>query len=165
MRLQRQSKSRHKPLSVVDARKIALDLLRRREHSRQELSRKLHQRGYDTAIIDATIDALTEQGWQSDQRFADAFVHSRVQRGVGPLRIQVELKRRGIADALITAALADYAEQWSAVVLQAYRKRYREQTPQTVGEVAQRVRFLQGRGFTPKHIKLAINIEEVAISS
>lgn len=54
----------------------ALGLLTRREHSRQELTRKLQQRGVASADAAAVIDKLASAGWQNDARFAESLVRT-----------------------------------------------------------------------------------------
>ena len=75
----------------------ALKMLMRREHSKLELFNKLKLKGYDDKIIDGAIAQLTEQNYQSDERFAEAFILMRFNQGKGPVRIASELKLRGIS--------------------------------------------------------------------
>ena len=75
----------------------ALKMLMRREHSKLELFNKLKLKGYDDEIIDSAITQLTEQNYQSDERFAEAFILMRFNQGKGPVKIASELKLRGIS--------------------------------------------------------------------
>ena len=75
----------------------ALKMLMRREHSKLELFNKLQLKGYDDEIIDSAITQLTEQNYQSDERFAEAFILMRFNQGKGPVKIASELKLRGIS--------------------------------------------------------------------
>ena len=59
----------------------ALALLVRREHSRKELARKLAERGIERDAALAAVDRLAGDGWQSDVRFAEMLVRSRVGQG------------------------------------------------------------------------------------
>ena len=79
-----------------------MGLLARREHSARELSHKLKSRDYDEVSIQAVIESLIDEGLQSDDRFAEQFTRSRVEKGYGPIRIRQELRERGIADSPIT---------------------------------------------------------------
>ena len=54
------------------------------------------------ATVDATelrqiglFGGLTDEGLQSDARYAGSFVQSRINQGKGPIRIRQELKERG----------------------------------------------------------------------
>src|SRR5690606_7790419 len=50
----------------------AIAYLSRREHSRLELQRKLAAYSDDAAQIEAVLDELKAQHWQSDERYAEA---------------------------------------------------------------------------------------------
>jgi regulatory protein len=65
-------------------RSAAMDLLTGREFSRAELAKKLDNRFDGDSAISAVLDRLQEEGLQSDQRFAEAFLRSRIYRGQGP---------------------------------------------------------------------------------
>ena len=100
------------------ARAAALNLLARREHSRRELEAKLRSRGFEAQVASATAAALDAEGLLSERRFAESYVHSRAERGFGPVRIRAELGERGVADGDIEAALAgidDWDERLAAV--------------------------------------------------
>ena len=74
----------------------ALKMLMRREHSKLELFNRLQLMGYDDDIINSSISKLVEQNYQSDDRFAEAFMLMRFNQGKGPIKIASELKMRGI---------------------------------------------------------------------
>jgi regulatory protein len=140
-----------------DVREVALGLLARREHSKRELIIKLRARGGPEKIITQVVDQLAAEGMQSDARFAETFVRSRVDRGRGPLRIRAELIERGLEDDLIAEALLQYDDWWRDLALEAYNKRYGENTP--LGDIEERSKrsmFLQRRGFTADQIRYAI---------
>lgn len=140
-----------------DAREVALGLLARREHSKRELIIKLRARGCPEKIITQVVDQLAAEGMQSDARFAESFVRSRIDRGRGPLRIRAELIERGIEDDLIAEALLQYEDWWRDLALEAYNKRYGENTPSgDIEERSKRSMFLQRRGFTADQIRYAI---------
>jgi regulatory protein len=140
-----------------DAREVALGLLARREHSKRELIIKLRVRGCPEKIITQVVDQLAAEGMQSDARFAEAFVRSRIERGRGPLRIRAELIERGLEDGLIAEALLQYEDWWRDLALEACNKRYGENTPSVdFDERSRRSMFLQRRGFTADQIRYAI---------
>jgi regulatory protein len=140
-----------------DAREVALGLLARREHSKRELIIKLRARGCPEKIITQVVDQLAEEGMQSDTRFAESFVRSRVDRGRGPLRIRAELIERGLEDEIIAEALLQYEDWWRDLALEAYSKRYGEiAVSSDIEERSKRSGFLQRRGFTADQIRYAI---------
>lgn len=107
-------------------------------------------------IVTTVVEALAEEGMQSDARFAESFVRTRIERGAGPLRVRSELMARGLDDDVIDAALAEYKGQWKDLARDVYVKRYGEQAPADYQERAKRMNFLQSRGFTAEQIHYAV---------
>ncbi|MGB0514064.1 MAG: regulatory protein RecX [Wenzhouxiangellaceae bacterium] len=138
-----------------EARETAVRLLARREHSKMELRRKLATRGVDAECIDRVLDRLSQQGLQSERRFAEGFARQRAERGHGPVRIAAELRERGVDPALVAEALdsleVDFAERARAV----YRRKYGEEpgTPLEYRERARRFQAMRRRGFDVEHIR------------
>ena len=129
-----------------------MDFLARREHSEVELRRKLATRGFDADLIETTLADLVADNLLSNTRFAEAFVHSRFQRGSGPQKIHAELRERGIDDGLIEDSIAEYDQQWRERVKQVREKKFGAQLPDDYKERTRQMRFLQQRGFTPEQI-------------
>lgn len=134
-------------------RNVALRLLSRREHSRLELDRKLKTKGFLSDEIDELLDSLANEGLQSDARYAENYIRSRRQRGFGPLKIRLELQRRGISSDLMDSLInddhidADH-QTWLDIARREYAKKFGDQTAESMQEKARRARFLQARGFT-----------------
>jgi len=124
-----------------------MDLLARREHSYQELQRKLCARFDDAERVRIEIDRLRDERLQNDQRFAEAYLHSRAQRLYGPLRIRIELRERGIADALVARVMQESDIDWQANLEALIRSKFGCEAPGDFKEKAKRLRFLQYRGF------------------
>jgi len=57
------------------------------------------------------IDDLAGRGYLDDAAFARRWVEARAGRGYGPARLRAELRTRGVAAALIDAALATLAAE------------------------------------------------------
>jgi len=95
--------------TVVDK---AMELLARREHSRVELREKLGRRSYPADLVDSVLDDFAERNLQSDERFAEVYVRSRLVRGYGELKIRSELQSRGIAGSLVQLALEASGADW-----------------------------------------------------
>ncbi len=126
----------------------AVRLLARRDHSRLELQRKLRTRGHQPEAVEQALTRLGEHGYQSDVRFAESFVRSRVDRGQGRLKIGAALRERGIDDG-IASALLDLGEaEWRRLATAALRKRFGDAAPAGRAEWVKQARFLAGRGFT-----------------
>lgn len=135
-----------------DPQACALRLLARREHSRLELRNKLLLRGFSPEAIEPVLDKLAAQGWQDDVRFANAYVHSCIERGDGILKIKANLRERGLTEAIILAVLPADDGFWQEQLLRKWGKKYVASTDLVVR--AKQSRFLQSRGFTFNQIKI-----------
>ena len=142
-------------------REIAIALLARREYSRAELASRLERKDVPADEIDACLNALAEQGLQSDTRFAESFIRSRIFRGQGVRRIESELRQRGVDSATYAAALAEVVAQeevdWFELACEALSRRF--STPgDSPKERAKRERFLANRGFDFDQIRYALSM-------
>lgn len=101
--------------------------LARREHSTVELRAKLLAKGFLAEEVELALDTLSARDLQSDRRFVEMLVRSRVQAGQGPARLRLELARHGLAD-LGEAALAEQSGQqdWLQRALAFARRRFPE---------------------------------------
>tara|TARA_R110000751_G_scaffold76821_12_gene154892 strand:- start:4030 stop:4422 length:393 start_codon:yes stop_codon:yes gene_type:complete len=125
-----------------------MDLLARREHSYSELLRKLRQRGAVTADAEVELDRLVEDGLLSDERFCEAYVYSRSQRGYGPAKLREELRQRGVAEALVEQTLSGDEWDWTGLARKVFKKRFPEGEAAEPLERAKQLRFMQYRGFS-----------------
>ena len=67
-------------------------MLARREHSAFEIRRKLKLRDIDNDEIEQAVQRLQQEGLLSDERYAESYIHMRMNKGYGPLKIELELK-------------------------------------------------------------------------
>jgi len=140
-----------KPIRTV--RVAAMDYLSRREHATQELFQKLlAKEEYEADEISEALARLAEQGLLSDERFTEAFINQRINRGSGPLKIRSELRQKGISDAMIGAFLNERDAQWQEIALAVRLKKYGLESPLNAKEKMRQIRFLQSRGFTNEQI-------------
>jgi regulatory protein len=154
-------KPKPEPDDAMAARLAAMDLLALREHSRRELARKLATRGFDPATIEIALDGLAGENLQSDARFAEQFVHARVQRGSGPQKIRAELRERGLSDTRIADAMATMEDAWLEQLRAVREKKFGPELPVDYRERARQMRFLQQRGFSGEQIgRLFRDIDE-----
>jgi regulatory protein len=128
-------------------REMAVRMLARREHSALELRHKLSHRGVDEVEIDSTISRLQQEGLQSDERFAESYVHSRSGKGYGPLRIAAELRERGVDEGITETCLDRDDDRWQLLLQQAHQRKFGDNTIGDFQDRARRIRFLQYRGF------------------
>jgi len=124
-------------------------MLMRREHSKLELFKKLQLMGYDDDIINSSISKLVEQNYQSDDRFAEAFILMRFNQGKGPIKIALELKMRGINTFDLSAF------DWYQLAKEIRQKKFGDVSSLEYKEKAKQKRFLQSRGFNLDQINQA----------
>jgi regulatory protein len=148
--------------SELKIRVAAMNLLARREHSRLELQRKLDARFSDCAdLVREVLNRLTEQGLQSDRRFAESYGRSRVSRGYGAQRIRLELRDKGVEDADIHGVFAELNADWFELARQTLQKKFGARRPADFKSRAKCQRFLHYRGFSNDQIRYAIESEDL----
>lgn len=138
----------------------AIRLLARREYSCAELTSRLAAKGHDPNAVAECLERLAEQNLQSDERFTEHFIRSRVGRGQGPMKILAELGNRGIGGAFAREALADYeaAEglDWYQLACDTLARRF-DSPGDSPRERTRRERFLAGRGFDFDQVRHALS--------
>lgn len=140
----------------MELRKRAMDLLARREHSREELVHKLTGRGFAPDLVETVIDELAAENLQSDDRFAEAYIAERSARGYGPLYIRQALRNRGIDAHLIDQYLDPDDPEWLRKAAELGRRRFGVIEPGDRRTYAKAVRFLHQRGFSGGQIRRAL---------
>lgn len=108
------------------------------------MRQKLLAKGYPENIVNEVVADVVHEGLQSDARFAEVFIHSRVEKGYGAHRIRQELRQRGIE----SEEGPDWGRtDWDRLIEKVYAKKYGDSFPDSVPERAARERFLLRRGF------------------
>ena len=144
----------------VEARKKAMDYLARREHSRDELYHKMEKAGFEPNVALDAIEQLQKDGLQSDRRFVDAFIESRIGQGKGPVRIRAELCQRGIRQAMIQEVLSETEQDWHALAKDIRVRKFGADTPEDFKDKVRQMRFLQYRGFEPDQVQAAVSSQD-----
>ena len=135
-----------------EIRRAAMNLLARREHSIHELKRKLTSKFESQEGLDATLQALTQDGLQSDKRYAAAYLGMRSNSGMGPVRIRSELVQRGVEPAIIDRCFAQAEICWHQQLTKVRVKKFGESLPCDITQRAKQACFLQYRGFDSEMI-------------
>ncbi|NNM58783.1 MAG: regulatory protein RecX [Legionellales bacterium] len=126
----------------------ALDLLARREHSRQELRRKLQRRFDDLDLIEIALNQLSESDYLSESRFVEAYIRFRANKGFGPAHIRQSLLQRGINRDLIEQFLFSSPDiDWRERAHDVQVKKYGKKPPATFAAHMKQIQFLRYRGF------------------
>jgi regulatory protein len=127
-----------------------MDYLSRREHSRLELQQKLLQKEWSFHEVDVVLDQLIQDNLQSDERFAEAYLHTKMKAGYGPRWIHQALLSRGVSDEIIDRLLMSI-DGWFDALQALWTKKY-GQLPMTVQERAKQSRFLLSKGFDAQSV-------------
>ncbi|NOQ89833.1 MAG: hypothetical protein GQ549_02695 [Gammaproteobacteria bacterium] len=130
------------------AKHVAVRLLSRREHSAEELRQKLVKREFEADEIANALLELKQGDWQSDERYAEAYIRSRQLKGFGPVRIASELRERGVDELIVDHYLLADDDVWWQTIVHEYQKKYHGSRFEDYQEKAKRMRFLQYRGFS-----------------
>jgi regulatory protein len=140
----------------VDAYDKALSLLVRREHSARELKSKLALRGLDAEQSDAALAKLKSKDFQSDARFGEMLVRTRLEGGYGERWIVAELRTHGIAEPSAHALIEDAQPDWRELTRRQLRRRFGSRRPKDATERNKRASFLLRRGFDASTVKLVL---------
>ena len=133
----------------------ALKLLAVREHSRQELERKLAAKEPDSAEVKQALDDLQARGFLDEQRVVDSIVHRRAAR-VGVGRIRQELQAKGIDAERVALAVASLHASEFERAREVWRKKFGA-LPEDAAQRARQARFLAARGFGGEVIRRVLN--------
>ncbi len=134
----------------------ALALLVRREHSSRELTRKLAARGIEAADAQAAVQRLTGDGWQSDARFAEMLVRTRISQGYGPQRIRAELGMHGIDRESVETAMESFEGDWAQVAAGVLARRFGGRLVNDRMQQRKAAEFLYRRGFDGDLVRAAL---------
>lgn len=143
--------------STKTPRHVALDLLARREHARLELYNKLKLRDFAADEINACLDQLEADNLLSDERFTEAYVRMRSRLGFGYQRVKQELNNKGVSSSITEHYLQSV--DWSALLAEAYEKKYQAQPIHDLKDKAKRIKFLSYRGYRQDEIYRIIGDE------
>ncbi len=90
------------------AKNVCLRLLTVRARTRAELTEQLTKRGFEEDLSSRVLDRLTDVGLIDDEDFAEQWVRSRhANAGKGKRALAVELRKKGVDNDVIEAALAE----------------------------------------------------------
>ncbi|SXT63858.1 Regulatory protein RecX [Klebsiella pneumoniae] len=141
----------------------AIRILAMRDHSEQELRRKLvapvmSKNGPEA--LDATPDELEqvvawciENRYLDDNRFVGQFIASRSRKGYGPARIRQELSQKGIARQVVDQAMRECDIDWVSLAREQAQRKYGEPLPSAFNEKVKVQRFLLYRGYLMEDIQ------------
>ena len=146
------------PLDLRAARVSALDSLARRDHSSEELGRRLVDKGFDAAVVAEVTERLRAEKLLDDRRYVENFVSLHAARGHGPVRVRADLRKAGLQGPLVDEAVAAYPD-WILQLRKAHEKKFGTGLPTHYADRQRQARFLGYRGFTGAQIRLALGFD------
>ena len=132
-------------------------LLAAREHSRNELERKLSQRGFAASDIARQLDDVAKNGIQSDQRYAEMALRSAVAKGHGLNRLTQQLSQHNIDVSMATDVDEHATIDWFELALNVKIKKFGEEIESDWQKRQKQQRFLLNRGFSFEQINYAVS--------
>ena len=130
-------------------------LLARRSYSQAELLEKFHKRFIpEEEIFFAALKKLVKLGLQSDENFTESFVS--LHDGWGRRRLELELKKKGIAEELIEKFLPDNSAELERCKEALKIKLKNSPVPEDYRARQKILAFLARRGFGLDVIKVAL---------
>lgn len=149
--------------ALARLRDRAVRILAMRDHSEQELRRKLTapvpgKNGMETLDItpeelEQVIAWCLEHNFLDDGRFVRQFIASRARKGYGPARIRQELNQKGIERQLSESAMRECEIDWSANAREQALRKYGDPLPTEFVAKVKVQRFLLYRGYLQEDIQ------------
>ena len=136
--------------SEEEALKRAFKFLSYRPRSEAEVRGKLNQLGFPRQSIDTALAKLRSLNLLNDEAFARGWARGRAEgRGYGPLRIERELRQKGIAKSLIREVMGETFGQQEGKerARTLLEKRFRGKDLGDRKVLNRAVAFLQRRGY------------------
>jgi regulatory protein len=132
---------------TLAATEKAVQYLARREHSREELRRKLLRKEYPQAAVEGALDACERRGYLDDERFARLWTESRIRRRPdGPKKVEAALLSKGVSREIAERVVA---ELFTEEVIEETLRRAAQKGRRRAGDDPLRLKnYLLSRGFT-----------------
>jgi regulatory protein len=132
----------------------ALRLLSMREHSRQELERKLKAFEETPGELAQALDFLAAKDFINEQRVVESVVNRRSAK-LGASRVRQELQAKGLPAEAITQAVQAMRSTELERAREVWRKKF-GQPPEDQAASAKHIRFLVARGFAPEVVRRVV---------
>ena len=132
--------------STLSLKGRALAYLSRREHTRQELCRKLKEHAESAEVLTQLCDELEQAGWLSNARYAEARVRSRASR-YGAARLRQELLEAGVTAVDMEPVLAPLIDTELQRAQHVWARKF-QALPDSLAERGRQARYLLMRGFS-----------------
>jgi len=144
----------------------AVRILAMRDHSEQELRRKLtasypqntprlaqEPEPYTAEDVEKVIAWCYQQNWLDDNQFARRFIAGRSRKGYGPMSIRQALQQKGIDRATRDTALSECDIDWQDIAKDTAERKFGVPLPTEWEKRIKVQRFLLYRGFFMEDIQ------------
>jgi regulatory protein len=144
----------NKPAFEPTLKGRALRLLSQREHSRQELERKLAGHETEPGQLAKALDELQARGFISEARVIESVIHRRAGK-LGTTRVRQELAAKGLSGEAVAQALEGLRETELARAREVWTRKFGEPA-RDPKEKARQIRFLVSRGFAAEVVRRVV---------
>ncbi len=138
---------------LLDIEQAAMRLLAMHEHTTRGLTIKLLKKDFEEADIEKVLADLSRRNLLSDERFATQYLHLRSSKGYGPVRIEQEMREKGVPDDVIDESMSTFDNSWQDLLKTALNKKFGSRPADSYSDRAKRARFLEYRGFSSGMIR------------
>lgn len=135
------------PKRPVNLLSKAIAILSRQECSEAQLRKKLTKYTDDTQQIDQVIERLQHENWQSDERFAQAFLNSHEQRW-GNAKILNALSDHKLDEEVVQDLKEQLKDSEYDRALAVWTKKFQHKPCKDLKDKAKQLRFMASRGFS-----------------
>jgi regulatory protein len=132
----------------------ALRLLSQREHSRQELERKLAAHETEPGTLTQALDELQARGFISEERVIESVVHRRAGK-LGVARVRQELAAKGLSGEAVAEAMEHLRATELARAREVWLRKFGEPAADPKAR-ARHIRFLISRGFAAEVVRRVV---------
>jgi len=112
--------------SIINAKQTAYNYVSYKPRTENEVRVKLQEKGYNSDVVETTIQFLVKFNYIDDYKIAKIISNSLVTRkNAGPLKIKMELKKKGINNYIIEDILReldDEKDYYATALLAANKK-------------------------------------------
>lgn len=132
------------------ALKRAFKFLSYRSRSEVEVRSKLAQWGFPQEVVEATLEKLHSLNFLNDEAFARGWAQGRSgDRGYGPLRVERELRQKGVANDLIRQVVEETygREEGKETARKLLEKRFHDKDLSDPKILRRAIGFLKRRGY------------------
>ena len=135
-------------------------LCSRQERCTSEIRKKLVEYNLPAQEIDRIIEILLKENYINDERYAVAFAHDKFRFNKwGKIKIEYQLKRKGINDGYILKALESIdIKDYLHMIKSELTKKFKKDKSSSVYVLKSKLmRFGQSKGFETEHVFNIIN--------